>query len=56
MVLTTGTPEDVEAEVRRRIEDFASEGGFVFASVHNMQANDPPENIVRMFETAIQYR
>ncbi len=56
MILTTGTPEDVENEARRRIDDFAPGGGFVFASVHNIQANDPPENIIRFFETALEYR
>lgn len=55
-VLRNGTPEDVEKEVRRRIEDFSPDGGFVFASVHNIQANDPPENIITMFETAKEYR
>jgi uroporphyrinogen decarboxylase len=55
-VLTTGTPKDVEAEVRRRIGDFHKSGGFVFASVHNIQAVDPPENIIAMFDTAAAYR
>jgi uroporphyrinogen decarboxylase len=27
-------------------------GGFVFGSVHNIQANVPPENIVAMFDAA----
>jgi uroporphyrinogen decarboxylase len=56
MILTTGKPEDVENEARRRIDDFAPGGGFVFASVHNIQANDPPDNIIRLFETAQEYR
>lgn len=55
-VLTTGTPADVEKDVIKRIEDFSPDGGFVFASVHNIQANDPPENIIKMFTTANRYR
>ncbi len=55
-VLATGSREDVKNEVKKRIEDFMKDGGFVFASVHNIQANDPPENIVTMFETAGRYR
>ena len=55
-VLTTGTVEDVKREVKKRIEDFAAGGGFVFASIHNIQANDPPENILAMYETANEYR
>jgi uroporphyrinogen decarboxylase len=55
-ILTNGTPEKVEAETRKRIEDFSSGGGYVFASVHNMQKTMPPENIVRMFDVALEYR
>lgn len=55
-VLMQGTPKQVEEEVKRRIFDFSPNGGFVFASIHNIQANVPPENIVAMFETAIKYR
>ena len=55
VVLQFGSPAEVEAEVRRRIEDFAPGGGFVFGSVHNIQANVPPANIVAMFEAAHRY-
>jgi len=50
-VLGNGTPGQVRDEVKRRIEDFAPGGGFVAATVHNIQANVPPENIVALFET-----
>jgi uroporphyrinogen decarboxylase len=55
-VLTTGTPDDVRRDVRKRVADLHPDGGFVFASVHNVQANDPPENIIAMYETANEYR
>jgi len=54
-VLPFGTPEKVADEVKRRIDDLASGGGFVFAAVHNIQALVPPENIVTAFETALEY-
>lgn len=54
-VLPFGTPEHVADEVRRRIDDLAPGGGFVFAAVHNIQAFVPPENIVTAFETALEY-
>jgi uroporphyrinogen decarboxylase len=54
-VLTFGTPDEVEREVRRRIADFAPGGGFVFNQIHNIQPQVPPENILRMFETVLQY-
>ena len=46
-----GTPDEVRAEVRRRIADLAPGGGFVFATVHNTQANVPPQNFMAMWET-----
>jgi uroporphyrinogen decarboxylase len=54
-VLTFGTPDDVEAEVRRRISALAPGGGFVFNQVHNVQPQVPAENIVRMLDTALAY-
>ncbi|MFC2029332.1 uroporphyrinogen decarboxylase family protein [Chloroflexota bacterium] len=54
-VLPFGTPQEVSDEVKRRIDDLAPGGGFVFAAVHNIQAMVPPENIVALFETALEY-
>ncbi len=54
-ILPFGTPQQVRDEVRRRIEDLAPGGGFVFAAVHNVQAGVPPENIVAAFEAALEY-
>ena len=48
--LARGTPEEVRAETRRRIGDLKPGGGFVFASIHNMQAHVPVENILAMWE------
>jgi uroporphyrinogen decarboxylase len=50
VVLGTGTPQEVKADVRRNIEALAPGGGFVFAAVHDIQANVPSENIVAMWE------
>jgi uroporphyrinogen decarboxylase len=54
-VLPFGTPNEVEEEVKRRIDDLAPGGGFVFAAVHNIQALVPPENIVAAYDTALVY-
>jgi uroporphyrinogen decarboxylase len=51
-VLPKGTPESVKEEVRRIIEELGKGGGFVLASVHNIQADVPTENVVAMFEEA----
>jgi uroporphyrinogen decarboxylase len=54
-VLPYGSVEDVEAEVRRRIRELGPGGGYVVASVHNMQPDIPPENIVAMAEATRKY-
>jgi uroporphyrinogen decarboxylase len=54
-VLPFGKPQAVIDEVKRRIDDLAPGGGFVFAAVHNIQAYVPPENIVIAFDTALEY-
>ena len=47
--LPFGTPEQVRAEVRERIEIFGAGGGFVFNTIHNVQANTPVENLLAMY-------
>jgi uroporphyrinogen decarboxylase len=47
-VLGNGTPEEVKEDVKRSIEALAPGGGFIFATVHDIQANVPPENIMAM--------
>jgi uroporphyrinogen decarboxylase len=54
-VLPLGTPEQVREEVKRRVHDLAPGGGFVFAPIHNIQADVPPENIVALFEAAYEF-
>ena len=54
-ILPFGTPQQVVDEVKRRIDDLAPGGGFVFAAIHNIQASVPPENIVAAFDTAREY-
>jgi uroporphyrinogen decarboxylase len=54
-VLPHGTPAEVRAEVKRRVEDFAPGGGFVFNTVHNVQADVPPENYMAMWEALQEF-
>jgi uroporphyrinogen decarboxylase len=49
-ILPLGTPEEVQADVRRRVEILAPNGGFVFQQIHNVMADVPPENIVAMLD------
>jgi uroporphyrinogen decarboxylase len=47
-VLPFGSPADVRREVRRRIHDLAPGGGYVVASVHCIQPDVSPENVLAM--------
>lgn len=47
-VLAFGTPAQVEKQVLELCKIFSAGGGFVFNTVHNIQANVPVENIVSM--------
>lgn len=49
-VLPFGTPEQVREQVKERCEIFGKDGGYVFNSIHNIQANTPTENIVAMLD------
>jgi hypothetical protein len=53
--LPFGTPEEVRSEVLRRCEIFAKDGGFVFNSIHNVQARTPVENIVAMIDAVHEF-
>jgi uroporphyrinogen decarboxylase len=54
-VLPNGTPQEVRKEVKKRIDDLAPGGGFVFNTVHNIQPDVPPENIMAMWEILQEY-
>ena len=49
-VLGSGSPDEVRADVRRNIAALAPGGGFMFAAVHDIQANVLPENIMAMWK------
>jgi uroporphyrinogen decarboxylase len=54
-VLPFGTPQEVADEVKRRIDDLAPGGGYVFGPIHNVQTGVPPENVAAMFRAAREY-
>ncbi len=53
--LPYATPEEVREEVLRMCDIFAQDGGFVFNTVHNIQANVPVENIVAMIDAIKEF-
>lgn len=53
--LPRGTPDEVREEVRRNLAAFMPGGGYVFANVHNIQADVPPDNVLALFDAARDY-
>jgi len=51
--LPKGTPDQVRDEVKRNLDIFAPGGGFVFNTIHNIQADVPAENLLAMYETVL---
>jgi hypothetical protein len=49
-VLPFGTPDEVRAQVLQRCEIFARGGGFVFNTIHNIQARTPLPNLLAMLD------
>jgi uroporphyrinogen decarboxylase len=54
-VLPNGTPQEVKDDVRRNVEALAPGGGYVFNTIHNIQADVPPQNIIAMWEALQEY-
>jgi uroporphyrinogen decarboxylase len=51
-ILPNGSPQDVREEVQRIVRVLGKGGGYVLASVHNIQNDVPPENVVEMLQAA----
>ncbi len=49
-ILPRGSIAEVKDEVKRRIDDLAPNGGFVFTAVNPVQPDVPPENLRAMWE------
>lgn len=53
--LAYGTADDVERDVRERLELMMPGGGYHLAPTHAIQDNSPTENVIRMYEAAHKY-
>ena len=53
--LPFGTPEEVYNQTLACCETFGKGGGYVFATVHNIQAKVPVENVVAMIDAVKKY-
>lgn len=53
--LTRGTPEETEAEVKKRIEELAPGGGYILASSNGLTPYCKPENVLAMSRALLKY-
>jgi len=53
--LPYGTPEEVRSEVLKVCDVFSRDGGFVFNTIHNIQAKTPVANLVAMFDAIKEF-
>ena len=54
--LPHGSVRSIRNEVRRNIDIWSKDGGYVFATVHNIQADVPPRNVAAMYEAVDEFR
>ncbi len=54
--LPFGTPEEVRREVTERCKIFGEGGGYVFNTIHNIQAKVPIENLLIMFQSLKEFK
>jgi uroporphyrinogen-III decarboxylase len=53
--LTRGTPEETEAEVKKRIQELGPGGGYILASSNGLTAYCQPENVLAMSRALLKY-
>jgi uroporphyrinogen decarboxylase len=53
-LLPKGTPDEVRAEVRRRVEILGAGGGYILAPCHVLQTDVPTANILAMIEAGLE--
>jgi uroporphyrinogen decarboxylase len=51
--LPFGTAEEVREEVQMLVATLGAGGGYILGPSHAIQAGTPPENVVAMFDTAL---
>jgi uroporphyrinogen decarboxylase len=54
-VLPKGDNQAVRAEVRKKISIYGKGGGYMLSADHNILVDVPPQNLITMFESAVEY-
>jgi uroporphyrinogen decarboxylase len=54
-ILNRATPEDIRKDVLKRCDIFSKNGGFVFAPIHNILSDVPPQNIIAAYNAVKEF-
>jgi uroporphyrinogen decarboxylase len=54
-VINRAKPEDVRRDVLNRCEILSKDGGFVFAPIHNILSEVPPQNIMAAYNAVKEF-
>ncbi len=54
-LLPHGSPADVRQAVEDTLDIFSNDGGYILSAVHNLQPGVPPENVVAMYDAAVNF-
>jgi uroporphyrinogen decarboxylase len=54
-VINRGTPQDVRRDVLIRCEILSRDGGFVFAPIHNILSEVPPQNVLAAYNAVREF-
>jgi uroporphyrinogen decarboxylase len=54
-IMPFASPAQVREDVRRRIKIFGPGGGYVFATIHNILGDVPPENILAAVDAVLEF-
>jgi len=55
LVLPSASPEEVRVDVLNRCEILSRNGGFIFAPIHNIMPEVPPENIIAAYNAVQEF-
>ena len=53
--MPNGTPQQIKAEVEKRISILGKDGGYIIAPAHNIQNDTSVENVLAFFDAVKNY-
>jgi uroporphyrinogen decarboxylase len=54
--LQAATPEEIETEVFKLLEEVGDGGGYILSPCHNIQPDTPTENVLSLYRAVLKYR